>query len=282
MVRGFTIAKINGKDLMIKPVLKSFYCRYCSSVKKCSAKKVHRAGFWVLFRVRSNGQTFYILDGYGETEQRTFIHHFPDGVPNGLKSHITRSGWESFYPLPFIFETTEEIEETINKLIQQSEFQITQDDLVEVMRLFQSNFIRKYHLFDEFNIQDIELSIEFASFYPLLRAYKRTREIALPFDAKIVERKNSFTAVFKLRNIEFTIPKALKYIINFVNNFVHIKLKQQEIIYTISEKAVIYHILPFTNCFQIVRYEEDKLEPCIDIIHNIEKPELYDMIIKSH
>jgi hypothetical protein len=279
MVKGFTVAKINGQDLVIKPVLKSFYCRYCSSVKKCSAKKVHRAGFWVLFKVKFGDQIFYILDGYGETERRTFIHYLPSEV--SIKSYITKSGWEQFYPLPFIFEATEELEAVINELIKKEEFQITQDDIVEVMRLFQSNFIRKYHLFDKFNIQDIELSIEFATFYPLLKAYKRKRELTLPYDAKIVEKENSFTSIFELRNIKFTIPKTLRYSVNFVNNFVHIKLKQQEIIYTISEKAVIYHILPFTNCFQIIRYEEDKLEPYIDVIHDIEKPELYDMIFKS-
>jgi hypothetical protein len=279
MVREFKVATVNGQDLVIKPVLKSFYCRYCSSVKKCSAKRVHRAGFWVLFKCRLNDKVFYILDGYGETEGRTFIHYLPSEIP--IKSHITRSGWEQFYPLPFVFEATEELEAVINELSQKEEFQITQDDLVEIMRLFQSNFIRKYHLFDKFNIQDIELSIEFATFYPLLKAYKRTREIALPFDAKIVEKENSFTSTFELRDIKFTIPKTLRYSVNFVNNFVHIKTKH-EIFYAVGpEKTIVYHILPFSSCFQITRYE-DKLEPRIDVIHNIEKPELYNMIIKSH
>jgi hypothetical protein len=279
MIKGFTVAKINGRDLMIEPILKSFYCRYCSSVKKCSQKKIHRAGFWVLFKVKFGDQIFYILDGYGETERRTFIHYLPSEV--SIKSYITKSGWEQFYPLPFVFEATEELEAVINELSQKEEFQITQDDLVEIMRLFQSNFIRKYHLFDEFNIQDIELSIEFASFYPLLRAYKRTREIALPFDAKIVEKENSFTSTFELRDIKFTIPKTLRYSVNFMNNFVHIKTKQCELLYTVGpEKTIVYHILPFSSCFQITRYE-DKLEPRIDVIHNIEKSELYDMIFKS-
>jgi len=279
MVKRFVVARIKNQDLMIKPILKSFYCRYCGSVKQCSQKKIHRAGFWVLFRCKLNDKVFYILDGYGETEGRTFIHYLPREIL--VKSYITKSGWEQFYPLPFIFNSTEELEAVINELIKKEEFQITQDDLVEVMRLFQSNFIRKYHLFDQADIQDIELSIEFAQYYPLLRAYKRKREIVLPFDAKITEKENSFTSTFELRDIKFTIPKTLRYSVNFMNNFVHIKTKH-EIFYAVGpEKTIVYHILPFSSCFQITRYE-DKLEPRIDVIHNIEKPELYDMIIKSH
>jgi hypothetical protein len=232
-MKKMKIATIKERgDVVITPLARSFYCRYCRFPSEC---KGHRNGFWFLLKVEVDGSSFYIIDGYGETENSTFIDQlvgkwqlvsegrpWPKGLVSvksstyvgeklQLKFHSTVGNWDSYYPLPFKFEADEELEEKIKVASEDPENQIDTPSLVEIMKIIQSNLIRKYHLFDHYRIEDIELAPEFLHFLPLLRTYKRSRIITLTGGAVIEEIANSFTAIFRVGDLEFKIPKKRRY-----------------------------------------------------------------------
>jgi ATP sulfurylase len=59
MMKELRIAKVGNNDLIIKPILKSFYCCYCDSIAQC-ASSPHRSGFWVVFEASRYRGKFYL------------------------------------------------------------------------------------------------------------------------------------------------------------------------------------------------------------------------------
>jgi len=226
MVKELRIAKVGNDDLIIKPILKDFYCRYCCSIAQC-ASTPHRSGFWMVLVAIWGPKRFVIIDGFGSSEKRTILNNLTDdwkliyegmsgamrffSAKLGLCNHVTCGGWYEYFPLPRIIELDKELEKRIDELKQKSCFQIESSDLPTIMRLLRANLIRKYQIFKNVNVDEIEFYIEFADLLPLLKAYKRSRTLVLAEDIIITELPNSFTAMAKVANTEFKIPKKKYY-----------------------------------------------------------------------
>jgi hypothetical protein len=269
------IAKVNGSDLVIKPVLKDFYCRYCGSIAQCMSSP-HRSGFWVVFEARLKDKRWLIVDGFGSSEVGSVINYLEKDwfkVFKGqsgacrycsprlnLYKHITCGGWSEYFPLPRIVELDEELEKQINELKQKDIYRIEPTDLTTIMRLLRANIIRKYRIFKDINVEEVEFYPEFADLLPLLKAYKRSRELTFSHNASITELPNSFTAIFKLRNIEFKIPKKRHYIEFEFRNRIQINLaKNLFIAYKydeVQDKAIVYFVEKVNSCFSITGYEQ--------------------------
>jgi hypothetical protein len=274
-MKELRIAKVNGSDLVIKPILKDFYCRYCNSIAQC-ASTPHRSGFWVIFEAKLGNKRWLIIDGFGSSEVGSVIEGLTEYWVNvykgmsgakryyspklNLYNHITCGGWDEYYPLPRTIEVDEEIERRINELKQKDIYRIEPTDFTTIMRLLRANLIRKYQIFKDVDINEVEFYPEFADLLPLLKAYKRSRTLTFPHNATITELQNSFTAIFKLKNVEFKIPKKRHYMHFEFRNRIEIDLaKNLFIVYRYDEmqdKAVVYFVEKTNSCFLVAGYEQ--------------------------
>ena len=275
MTRELRIAKVGGNDLIIKPILKSFYCRYCDTIAQC-ASSPHRSGFWVVFEARLGNKKWLIIDGFGSSEKRTVLDDLVDdwkmtykgmsgamrfySLKLGFYNHITCGGWSEYFPLPRTIEVDEELEKQISELKQVDKYRITQSDFATIMKLLRANIVRKYRIFKDIDVSEIEFYPEFADLLPLLKAYKRKRELMFSQSAYITELQNSFTAIFKLRDIEFRIPKKRHYIEFEFRNRVEIDLaKDLFIVYKyddVQDKTIVYVVNKVNSCFVVTGYEQ--------------------------
>ena len=274
----------NMGDLIVSPMAKSFYCRHCLSLTSC---KGHRNGFFFLLKIKLGKSICYIIDGYGESESETFIDtligewelvkqglSWPSGTCRTYKPkaehfenlhlHITVGGWRSYYPLPFKFGSDEEIEERIKAVSENPKYQIDTASFVEIMKIVQKNLVRKYHLFDDINIDDIEFEPAFIHLLPLLKTYKRSRVISVPGGAEIKEIPNSFTAYFELDDIVIRIPKRRKYHYTSQPDFDNYFKYGNFAYLRTQEKVIVYYIDKYSENFSyLVGREKYK-----DIVHN--------------
>jgi len=275
MTRELRIAKVGGNDLIIKPILKSFYCRYCDSIAQC-ASSPHRSGFWVVFEAELKDKKWLIVDGFGSSEKKTVLDDLVDdwdlirrSTSGALRfyssrlaiyNHITCGGWSEYFPLPRIVELDEKLEKQVNELKQIEKYRIEPSDFTTIAKLLRANLVRKYKIFRDIDIDKVEFYPEFADLLPLLKAYKRNRQLVFSHNASITELPNSFTAIFKLKDIEFRIPKKRYYTEFEFRNRVEIDLaKDLFIVYKYDEsqdKSVVYLVNKMNSCFIITGYEQ--------------------------
>jgi len=269
------IAKVNNDDLIVRPILKDFYCRYCCSVSKCMTRP-HRSGFCVVFEVVLGNKRWLVIDGFGESERGFVISEFTDdwkmtytGMSGAqrfysyrlnLYHHITCGGWHRYVPLPCIIALDEKLERKLEELKQVDRYQITTSDLPVIMKLLRSNIIRKYKIFEDVDINEVEFYFEFADLLPLLKAYKRSRKLKFSQNASLVELPNCFTSVFRLKDIEFKIPKKANYLEFVFQDQVRINLtKDLFIVYKydrVQDKAIVYVVDKMNSCFIVTGYEQ--------------------------
>jgi hypothetical protein len=236
----------------------------------------------VVFEAEIKDKKWLIIDGFGSSEKRTMIDELTDdwdlirkGTSGAMRfyskrlrlyNHITCGGWSEYFPLPCIIELDKELEKQISELKQVDKYQIAQSDFATIMKLLRANIVRKYRIFKDIDVSEIEFYPEFADLLPLLKAYKRGRELTFPQNVFIVELANSFTSVFKLKNIEFRIPKRKDYITYEFSNYVEIDLtKNLFIIYKydqFQDKAIVYFVEKNNTYFAIKGYEQYQ-----DILH---------------
>jgi len=207
MTMAIKVGDLYEQDVTIELLAKWFYCRYCKGIKECH-KKPHRRGYWWLGLLSANGKKYLIVDGNGEAEGLSLLgllnelfdtsgkqigkRKFLNAI--GIVSYTTVGGWSTIYPLPTVYEINTEVEEKINKIRENEEYKLSEDDFIYIMKnLFPLKILKI--LGKAINLNDFKFSKEYIYLTPLLKAYRRSRTISLPFyEFKIEEISNSFTS----------------------------------------------------------------------------------------
>lgn len=198
-------------ELDIKVLRKHFYCRYCNDESECNRKKKHRSGIAYIVETKANDIKKQFIISDGEFEE---LNEFERLLGNVKK--VKMSGAEVY---EYGYKTCGGWFSINSRELNSDEH--FEPEKVEYDKIVFSKVLDEHKIMiltslvkDNKEIIELDWGL-WNAIKPLIKTYVSSKTYHLPLNAYIFFQPFSFKALFRLRNIEFTVTKARPSIIYY-------------------------------------------------------------------